>query len=619
MAKLTSTPASAFAFGEGEESNLANQRYQEAYDKLVQAVEARSEKPFFDPTYLAAAQGFLSPSKTGSFFESLGNVAGNVAKAQEAEQTRAEELAKMRLELAGMGVERARQQWIAKGYQDLGPVSGQPTGAKAPSAPQAGDQETSAREKEPEVSTSPTFKIGVASPVDEAAIIQQYRAAGKPVSDAKLAIAEEKRKRVVEKEGYLFNGNTGEITIIPTGTLAEVNIPGSGLLKVPVGVKHALEMLEFSNPEGYWKLADQIIRGPARVNAAAVPRPEVQARPFSIEAQEATAPAAASVAPTVAAPVPAPVAVPIAAPNRPAAPPQMAAPVAAPSVPRPAVATNAPAGRLSVEQAAQRDAELKMQRELEMKKEEARIAAGLGAEAKRQETIGSERGKLAVAEETKFGLNAENAGKLYTAADTVVNAVNKSRNYFGVFNKPGALNAIGATLAEAGKPGGKFTILDVEGKVVQLMPGTTQENILDRQKAASALAEIELGYTQTYLAKQGAVTEGERKIVRAIPGGLSSSPEFLELKGKLIRERAQYDMDLNLAYAEYLKAKPTGDALDFKRNSPLYKGLHKAFELKTAELAGTIPALPTKERQSPAKSNDASSYVEGLLKRRGQQ
>jgi hypothetical protein len=174
-------------------------------------------------------------------------------------------------------------------------------------------------------------------------------------------------------------------------------------------------------------------------------------------------------------------------------------------------------------------------------------------------------------------------------------------------------------LAEVGKPGGRFTLLDVEAQVVKLMPGTTTKNLLDREKAASALAEIELGYTQTYLAKQGAVTEGERRIVRAIPGGLSSSPQFLELKGKLIKERAQYDININTAYSEYLKVNPRGNALDFQRNSPLYKEIHNAFEKETAKLAGTTPALPTKERQNSVKSNAASSYVEDLLKRRGQQ
>jgi hypothetical protein len=611
MAEKTALPQSLYAFGEGEESAQANQRYQDAYNQLIAAVEKRSQPQFFDPTLLAISQAFLGPTKTGSFGEAAGVAAGNVAKAQEAQQTREEELARMRLEIAGMGIERARQQWIAKGYNDLGPVAGQPTEAK--SAPQAGTEEAPAKEGEPEISTSPTFKIGVASPVDEAAIIQKYRAAGKPVSDARLEIAEEKRKRIVKEAGYVFNQNTGEITIIPTGTLAEVNIPDKGLVKVPVGVKQALEAFEFTNPAAYWKLVDQVIKGPARVESNRVSRPEFQARPYSIEAQEAAQPSVAQ--PVVSAPPPA---VSPAAP--PAAPPAAATAAPPPAVPRPAAASvSAPTGRLSVEEAAQREAQLKQQRDLELERAKARIAAVEGAEAKRQETIGSERGKLAVAEETKFGLNAENAGKLYTAADTVVNAVKNSPNYFGIFNKPGVLNAIGSSLAELSNPNGKFRIVDFESQVVKLMPGTTPENLLDRQKAASALAEIELGYTQTYLAKQGAVTEGERKIVRDIPGGLSSSPKFLELKGKLIRERAQYDMDLNTAYTEYLKAKPNGDALDFKRNSPLYREIHGAFERKTAELAGTIPALPTKERQSPAKSNDASSYVEGLLKRRGQQ
>jgi hypothetical protein len=609
MAEKTALPSSLYAFGEGEESAQANQRYQDAYNQLIAAVEKRSRPQFFDPTLLAISQAFLGPTKTGGFGEAAGVAAGNVAKAQEAQQAREEDLARMRLEIAGMGIERARQQWIAKGYNDLGPVAGQQTGAKAPSAPQAGTEEAPAKEGEPEISTSPTFKIGVASPVDEAAIIQKYRAAGKPVSDARLEIAEEKRKRIVKEAGYVFNQNTGEITIIPTGTLAEVNIPDKGLVKVPVGVKQALEAFEFTNPAAYWKLVDQVIKGPARVESNRVSRPEFQARPYSIEAQEAAQPSVAQ--PVVSAPPPA---VSPAAP--PAAPPAAATAAPPPAVPRPATTSvSAPTGRLSVEEAAQREAQLKQQRELEMKREEARIAAGLGAEAKRQETIGAERGKLAVAEETKFGLNAENAGKLYTAADTVVNSVRRSPDYFGVFNKPGVVNAIGATVAEAAKPGGKFTIIDVEQKVLQSMPGTTKENLLDREKAASALAEIELGYTQTYLAKQGAVTEGERKIVRAIPGGLSSSPKFLELKGKLIRERAQYDMDLNLAYSEYLRSKPNGDALDFKRNSPLYKEIHNGFERKTAELANTIPAVPSKERKTAPQSNAALDYAESLRKR----
>lgn len=53
-----------------------------------------------DPSMLALAQGFLAPTRTGSFGESLGTAVGAYGKAQETEGQRAAELAKMRYELA---------------------------------------------------------------------------------------------------------------------------------------------------------------------------------------------------------------------------------------------------------------------------------------------------------------------------------------------------------------------------------------------------------------------------------------------------------------------------------------------------------------------------------------
>jgi hypothetical protein len=270
---------------------------------------------------------------------------------------------------------------------------------------------------------------------------------------------------------------------------------------------------------------------------------------------------------------------------------------------------------------AEEDSKRKVEEARKIALNKAEIDKTAGAQAKFEEGVGGKRAELAISTETEIAQNAKRAGTLFSAADTVINAVKRSPNYFGVFAKPGLLNAAGATLAEAAKPGGRFTIVDVEQRVLQAMPGTTPQNLRDRELASSGLAEIELGYTQTYLAKQGAVTEGERKIVRAIPGGLSSSPQFLEIKSKLIRERAQYDMDVNTAFEEYMRAKPNGNALDFTRNSPLYKEIHKNFEIKTAEIAKTLPALPSKERPAaPANqpSNPAASYAEGLLRRRSQ-
>ena len=81
---------------EGEERVRA---LKEAQANLRQALDSRQNQ-LFDPTLLAISQALGSPTKTGSFGEVLGNVAGAVGTAQEAEQKRSREIAGMKLELA---------------------------------------------------------------------------------------------------------------------------------------------------------------------------------------------------------------------------------------------------------------------------------------------------------------------------------------------------------------------------------------------------------------------------------------------------------------------------------------------------------------------------------------
>ena len=76
----------------------SRQGYIDAQKKLIEAFENRNQ--LFDPTLLAMAQGFLAPTKSGTFGESLSNVTGAVAPVAEREQKRGQELAQMKLELA---------------------------------------------------------------------------------------------------------------------------------------------------------------------------------------------------------------------------------------------------------------------------------------------------------------------------------------------------------------------------------------------------------------------------------------------------------------------------------------------------------------------------------------
>lgn len=96
----------------------AMQEYLDAQKNAREKYDERNNR-LFDPTMLAMAQGFLAPTKTGSFGESLGNVAAAVGPAQAAEEKRTMEMAKMRLEMAQQGVQTDIQTKQAQMRQNL--------------------------------------------------------------------------------------------------------------------------------------------------------------------------------------------------------------------------------------------------------------------------------------------------------------------------------------------------------------------------------------------------------------------------------------------------------------------------------------------------------------------
>lgn len=107
---------------------------------LEDALKAR-ESQFFDPVLLAMAQGFLAPTKTGSFGESIANAAGMVLPAQEAQSKRLFENAQMRMELAQMEAQEAQAARGERQFQDMirrargeAPQTAPTTGATAQAA-----------------------------------------------------------------------------------------------------------------------------------------------------------------------------------------------------------------------------------------------------------------------------------------------------------------------------------------------------------------------------------------------------------------------------------------------------------------------------------------------------
>lgn len=115
------------------------QEYLQAQQRLLDAYEMRNA-PIFDPKMLALAQAFATPTKTGSFGEVLGNVAGALSTSQEAESKRAQEIAKMRFELAQQNLMMGRRdeamRMLAPSAEGM-PSGAAPQGAKG-AEPQSG-------------------------------------------------------------------------------------------------------------------------------------------------------------------------------------------------------------------------------------------------------------------------------------------------------------------------------------------------------------------------------------------------------------------------------------------------------------------------------------------------
>lgn len=80
-------------------SNLASKQLSDQMALMRSNLERRTNIPF-DPTLMQAAAGFLAPTKTGSFGESLGAAAGNAATQAEKDWLRNQETEKMKMELA---------------------------------------------------------------------------------------------------------------------------------------------------------------------------------------------------------------------------------------------------------------------------------------------------------------------------------------------------------------------------------------------------------------------------------------------------------------------------------------------------------------------------------------
>ena len=581
------------AFGADPESVLANERYQQAYDKLLKAIDARQEKPMFDPFWLKIAEAGATPTHTGSFFESLGNTAGAIGKFQEGEQAKTEELAKMKLELAGMGVGQANQRAAMQMYREGAEPA--PAVKAPPGAPPAGSLQGAPAAQSP--SDFALQAIGIEEPgiqafppqplMPEKQFVAAQLAKGANVMDAKIAYQDYLRKDIeVAQNGNVIQRSTGRIFDLPDPT--PVQVPFFTLGGEPFTVSktqaRALDKAAMSGNQQARIALENKYRGVQSQPASAPPPTETALPAAPLNQGVSTAP--------------------VTPPKVIAAPPTTGAPSPAPVPPVPA-ATPAPQGMKSPAQLEKEKAEEAQRRAIAQATAIKQAETNISTEAEnKKENRKDER--ETIVEIKKAGRNQVNI------ADQYAKLVTEYPNAIGTAAKPGFLSA-GIKLLESGASiGGESAKASALQEAVATLTGNPEE--LSARRVMMGLAAEYLFNLRSLAKGQGAITDYETQILARIGPGIEDDPKTARFKAAIMKMHGEAEIARANEYNEWKKSNQGlgwKDYLGSKEHDKFAakydQDLAKAYDI----YLGRKPQAAQPSAQ-PASNSDAMNFARGL-------
>jgi hypothetical protein len=277
--QTVSTPSAAYIASSDPSAIEANRVYQEALRRLNESLDARKNR-LFDPVLLAAAQGFAEPTKTGSFFEALGRVAGGVGKAQEQQVQEQQQIAQLNLQMAQAGLELERQKQRERLIMGV-PPGGLPAAAAAPAgrapaaageAPAGGLPTAQAAPRPGGLPEPPPGFEGIPGiptlpPNPEIGDIEAYKRAAAldpnlKISDFRKNVEEIARSRYKEQPGGIIDLRTGlRYSYEQGGPLIERTI-NNKTYKVSPAEARSLDFKRATNAPDLAEYERQIIEGP---------------------------------------------------------------------------------------------------------------------------------------------------------------------------------------------------------------------------------------------------------------------------------------------------------------------------------------------------------------------
>jgi hypothetical protein len=573
----------------------AIQSAESALERLSKAYEARN-KQFFDPQMLALAEGFLAPTRSGSFGESLGNAANRMRLAQESQGKQEIENAQGNLAIIQQKAALEQQRRLGTEYkglrQDMGllppqeaaPAPGQPLAGQPPAAGQAAEQPPN-----PMASMfNMEFDFSKPMPVDKAAILAKNEAAGIRGAVSKLDIQKAERDNIIYKEGFVHDQNTGKLKLIPKYGEENVetyvapfdNFPG-GSLKVPKSTKAALDYAGQIGSPAYWELAKLAVNGPQRPSGQAPTQPPAR------EAQRVPA------GPTAFAGAPSPTQVGAIQTPPPLQAQQLpplegikgAVPLPAPQPePQPAPPPPAPRRRTMEEE---KTAEAK--REMELRLEEDRRKAEQKAKLERGEIRPAALEKQATEQEINARKEIDENRK---EADATIAFANQFRKYaelpnakqmFGILNNDKVSSGIATLVKDAVRVGTTSIGMPAIEDVMRNANMTPKEQAQYRNFLQLS-TQLQL---QRAKYMKGSVSNYEQNILGNAGIGPQDTPETIRMKADIMAARAQFDRQLAKQFQTSKQ-----DAAAFMSSDQYYKMLDGYHDRLTRLIGGETKLQP---------------------------
>jgi hypothetical protein len=480
----------------------------------------------YDPAMLKASAGFMKPTKTGSFGESLGYGIESYADETAKQSEKAAELEKLNYELGlkryELGRKLAGQQFLAGNGLDLGAtppmsmpptggapkISGAPQDATSGAMPTGGAQpEVSDVEKQKRVKMAASGRFPVQSPEVLEDMIRYAESVD--MDKETIDVLKARYERQMKRQDMLSKTTAPTKITLPNGRVLEV--PISTALKYNQGIDEGRDPAELLNEL-------RLSEGAPTTSGA---KPKLPPSDLEREAKKT------ETVETI---------------------------------------------KAKIEQ---------QKKDKETVNDEARLGENLGISAKQMFDFANDK---------------------------------ELEGMFGLLAKKGYTNAFFTAMKEPVKIGSVSIGVGNIEDVVRTAGGTDAQIAAARafKKPAS---EAELAYTRIYLAKQGAITEGERAIVRDIMPGLADPAKIVRLKSELLIAKAQFDKQKADLFQQYISENPNATLFDFERSkdSP-YKKLFKAYENHTSEIANEYnPGSVKKSTSEPSATQRKPSSLESAI------